>query len=63
MLITSLDYSSYTGRIAVGRVHRGTLKEGMRLNVSRERARQIKEKGLRHLREASEETHLKTYLG
>lgn len=29
MLITSLDYSSYVGRIAVGRVHRGTLKEGM----------------------------------
>ena len=27
MLITSLDYSSYVGRIAVGRVHRGTLKE------------------------------------
>ena len=25
MLITSLDYSNYTGRIAVGRVHRGTL--------------------------------------
>jgi GTP-binding protein len=31
MLITSLDYSSYTGRIAVGRVHRGTLKEGMNI--------------------------------
>ena len=29
MLITSLDYSSYTGRIAVGRVNRGTLTEGM----------------------------------
>ena len=29
MLITSLDYSPYTGRIAVGRVHRGTLKDGM----------------------------------
>ena len=29
MLITSLDYSSYVGRIAVGRVHRGTLREGM----------------------------------
>ena len=29
MLITSLDYSSFTGRIAVGRVHRGTLKENM----------------------------------
>lgn len=28
MLITSLDYSSYVGRIAVGRVHRGTLHEG-----------------------------------
>ncbi|MBO4371207.1 MAG: translational GTPase TypA [Paludibacteraceae bacterium] len=27
MLITSLDYSSYVGRIAIGRVHRGTLKE------------------------------------
>lgn len=27
MLVTSLDYSSYTGRIAVGRVHRGILKE------------------------------------
>lgn len=26
MLITSLDYSSYVGRIAVGRVHRGTFK-------------------------------------
>lgn len=29
MLITSLDFSSYVGRIAIGRVHRGTLKEGM----------------------------------
>ncbi len=27
MLITSLDYSSYVGRIAIGRVHRGNLKE------------------------------------
>ena len=26
MLITSLDYSSYIGRIAVGRVHRGTFR-------------------------------------
>lgn len=33
MLITSLDYSSYTGRIAVGRVHRGTLKDGMNVSV------------------------------
>ncbi|MBQ1176606.1 MAG: translational GTPase TypA [Paludibacteraceae bacterium] len=27
MLITSLDFSSYVGRIAIGRVHRGTIKE------------------------------------
>ncbi len=33
MLITSLDYSNYTGRIAVGRVHRGTLTAGMSLCV------------------------------
>ncbi len=33
MLITSLDYSSYTGRIAVGRVHRGTLAEGMNITL------------------------------
>ena len=34
MLITSLDYSSYTGRIAVGRVHRGTLRENMNITIS-----------------------------
>ncbi len=34
MLITSLDYSSYTGRIAVGRVHRGTIKEGMNITLA-----------------------------
>ena len=33
MLITSLDYSTYTGRIAVGRIHRGTLFEGMNISV------------------------------
>jgi GTP-binding protein len=33
MLITSLDYSNYTGRIAVGRVHRGTLREGMNVTI------------------------------
>jgi GTP-binding protein len=29
MQITSLDFSPYTGRIAIGRVHRGTLRENM----------------------------------
>ena len=33
MLITSLDYSSYTGRIAVGRVHRGTLCDGTNVTI------------------------------
>ncbi len=33
LLITSLDYSSYIGRIAVGRVHRGTLSEGMNISL------------------------------
>jgi len=31
--ISSLDYSSYTGRIAVGRVHRGSIKMGDRVSV------------------------------
>ena len=34
MLITSLDYSKYTGRIAVGRVHRGTIREGMDVTIA-----------------------------
>lgn len=33
MLITSLDYSPYTGRIAIGRVHRGTLTEGANITL------------------------------
>ena len=33
MLITSLDYSSYVGRIAVGRVHRGAMREGMEIGL------------------------------
>jgi GTP-binding protein len=33
MLITSLDYSSYVGRIAIGRVHRGKLRENMQVTL------------------------------
>lgn len=33
LLITSLDYSSYVGRIAIGRVHRGIIKEGMEIGL------------------------------
>jgi len=33
MMITSLDYSSYTGRIAVGRIMRGTIAAGMNVSL------------------------------
>ena len=44
MLITSLDYSAYTGRIAVGRVHRGTLKEGMNITLAKRDGSLVKSK-------------------
>ena len=44
LLITSLDYSSYTGRIAVGRVHRGTLTEGMNVTIAHRDGSQEKTK-------------------
>ncbi|MGA0047672.1 MAG: translational GTPase TypA [Flavobacteriaceae bacterium] len=33
MLITSLDYSSFTGRIAIGRLQRGVLESGMKVQL------------------------------
>ncbi|MCK5824267.1 MAG: translational GTPase TypA [Ichthyobacteriaceae bacterium] len=33
MLVTSIDYSSFTGRIAIGRLHRGELKEGQQVTL------------------------------
>lgn len=33
MMISSLDYSSYTGRIAIGRVSRGTIQAGMEISL------------------------------
>lgn len=33
MLITSLEYSSYIGRVAIGRVHRGTIKSGQPVSL------------------------------
>ncbi|MHB9056778.1 MAG: translational GTPase TypA, partial [Paludibacteraceae bacterium] len=44
MLITSLDYSSYVGRIAVGRIHRGTLKEGMDVSLCKRDGTIVKSK-------------------
>ena len=44
MLITSLDYSPYTGRIAIGRVHRGTLTEGANITLVSRNGEQSKMK-------------------
>ena len=44
MLITSLDYSPYTGRIAIGRVHRGTLTEGSNVTLVNRNGEQSKVK-------------------
>ncbi len=44
MLITSLDYSPYTGRIAIGRVHRGELTEGSNATLVNRNGEQTKVK-------------------
>ena len=44
MLITSLDYSPYVGRIAVGRIHRGILKEGMDVSLCKRDGSIVKSK-------------------
>ncbi|MDX1666339.1 MAG: translational GTPase TypA [Saprospiraceae bacterium] len=42
MLITSLDYSPYVGRIAIGRVHRGTLESGQDVVLVKRSGEQVK---------------------
>jgi GTP-binding protein len=42
MLITSLDYSSYTGRIAIGRLQRGSLKENQPVSLVKRDGRIVK---------------------
>ncbi|KGN96562.1 GTP-binding protein TypA [Porphyromonas sp. COT-108 OH2963] len=44
MLITSLDYSKYVGRIAIGRVHRGSLKEGQDITLCKRDGSMVKSK-------------------
>lgn len=44
MLITSLDYSSYVGRIAVGRIHRGELREGMEVALCKRDGSVVKQR-------------------
>lgn len=44
MLITSLDFSTFTGRIAIGRLSRGVLKEGMNVTLVKRDGRLVKTK-------------------
>jgi GTP-binding protein len=44
MLITSLDFSSFTGRIAIGRLTRGSLKEGMQVSLCKRDGKIVKSK-------------------
>lgn len=44
MLITSLDFSSFTGRIAIGRLQRGILKEGMQVTLVKRDGSKVKSK-------------------
>lgn len=44
LLITSLDFSSYVGRIAIGRVHRGTLREGMEVALMKKDGSIVKQR-------------------
>lgn len=44
MLITSLDFSSFTGRIAIGRLQRGILREGMNISLVKRDGKIIKSK-------------------
>jgi len=44
MLITSLDFSSFTGRIAIGRLQRGSLKEGQQVTLVKRDGSKVKSK-------------------
>ncbi len=44
MLITSLDYSNYVGRIAIGRVHRGEIREGMDIALCKKDGSVVKQR-------------------
>ncbi|MBQ3673113.1 MAG: translational GTPase TypA [Paludibacteraceae bacterium] len=44
MLVTSLDYNSYVGRIAIGRVHRGEFKDGQNVTLAKKDGTMVKTK-------------------
>ena len=59
MLITSLDYNPYVGRIAVGRVHRGTLRNGQNVMLAKKDGTMVKTK-IKELHTFSGMGHIKT---
>ncbi len=59
MLITSLDYNPYVGRIAVGRVHRGVLRDGQAVMLAKKDGSRIKTK-IKELHTFSGMGHVKT---
>lgn len=44
MLVTSLDFSSYVGRIAIGRVHRGEFREGQDIVLMKKDGSTVKQR-------------------
>ena len=59
MLITSLDYNSYVGRIAIGRVHRGEFKDGQMVTLAKKDGTMVKTK-IKELHTFSGMGHVKT---
>ena len=59
MLITSLDYNSYVGRIAIGRVHRGEFKDGQAVTLAKKDGTMVKTK-IKELHTFSGMGHVKT---
>ena len=44
LLITSLDYSNYVGRIAIGKLHRGTLRSGQNVSLVKRNGQVVRTK-------------------
>ncbi len=59
MLITSLDYNPYVGRIAIGRVHRGEFKDGQTVTLAKKDGTMVKTK-IKELHTFAGMGHVKT---
>ena len=59
MLITSLDYNSYVGRICIGRVHRGEFKDGQAVTLAKKDGTMVKTK-IKELHTFNGMGHVKT---